>query len=123
MHVELPQFPLCAPVPARRVLSVPRVLVVSPASRPLYMIDGFVVEFDFVYVIAISPEWSTATEGWKRKNVFAPSGSKLEPCVRFAAIVPPVTFAWYQRTVALPPIVALQFELVALTPRCTVWAS
>src|SRR6478736_1641080 len=59
----------------------------------------------------------------KRKNVFAPSGSKLEPWTTLAATVPPVTFAWYQRMVALPPVVALQVVLVALTPRCTVWST
>src|SRR4051794_29778139 len=36
-----------------------------------------------------------------RKYVFAASGSKVAPCTTFAATVPPVTFAWYQRTVAL----------------------
>src|SRR3954451_22939751 len=56
----------------------------------------------------------------KRKNVFAPSGSNDEPWTTLAATVPPETFAWYQRTVAVPPVVALQFVFVALTPRWTV---
>src|SRR6266700_3637696 len=71
----------------------------------------------------MSPIRSTASEGMKRKNVFAPSGSKLEPWTTFAATVPPVRLAWYQRMVALPPVGALQFVLVALTPRCTVWST
>ena len=37
--------------------------------------------------------------------------------------MPPVTFAWYQRTLALPPVAALQFEFVALTLRWTVWST
>ena len=41
----------------------------------------------------------------------------------FAATLPPVTLAWYQRTVALPPVVALQVVFVALTLRCTVWST
>ena len=56
----------------------------------------------------------------KRKKVFAPSGSYDLPWVTFAATVPPVTLAWYQRIVALPPVVALQVVLSALSPRCTV---
>ena len=56
----------------------------------------------------------------KRKNVFAASGSKVLPWTTFAATVPPVTFAWYQRTVALPVMAALQFVLVALSRRRTV---
>ena len=59
----------------------------------------------------------------KRKNVFAASGSKVVPWTTFAATVPPVTFAWYQRTVALPVVAALQFEFVALSRRRTVWAT
>src|SRR6516164_653219 len=59
----------------------------------------------------------------KRKYVLAPSGSKLEPWTTFAATVPPVTLAWYQRMVAFPPVAALQFVLVALTPRWTVWST
>ena len=59
----------------------------------------------------------------KRKNVFAPSGSKLWPCTTFAATVPPVTLAWYQRTDALPPVTALQVVFVALTLRWTVCAT
>src|SRR6187401_2382361 len=71
----------------------------------------------------MSPLRSTATEGMKRKKVLAPSGSYVLPWTTLAAAVPPVTFAWYQRTVALPPVGALQFVLVALTPRCTVWVT
>src|SRR3954453_18455310 len=67
----------------------------------------------------MSPTRSTARLGMKRKNVFAPSGSKVAPWTTFAATVPPVTFAWYQRTVALPPVTALQVVFVALTPRWT----
>ena len=59
----------------------------------------------------------------KRKNVFAPSGSNVWPCTTLAATVPPVTFAWYQRTAALPPVVALQVVFVALTLRWTVWST
>src|SRR5690242_13735558 len=59
----------------------------------------------------------------KRKNVFAPSGSKDWPWTTLAATLPPVTFAWYQRIVALPPVVALQVVFVALTPRWTVWST
>ena len=40
-----------------------------------------------------------------------------------AATLPPVTFAWYQRTLALPPVTALQVVFVALTLRCTVWST
>src|SRR6476620_9957129 len=40
-----------------------------------------------------------------------------------AATAPPVTLAWYQRTVALPPVVALHVVYVAVTPRCTVWSA
>ena len=57
----------------------------------------------------------------KRKNVFAPSGSKLAPCTRFAATVPPVTFAWYQRTVALPPVGSPQ--IVGMRRAATVWST
>src|SRR5215831_12205882 len=71
----------------------------------------------------MSPRWSTARLGMKRKNVFALSGSKLEPWTTFAATVPPVTLAWYQRMVALPPVGALQVVLFALTPRWTVWST
>src|SRR5215471_54185 len=71
----------------------------------------------------MSPRRSTARLGMKRKNVFAPSGSKLAPWTTFAATVPPVTFSWYQRIVALPPVGALQVVLVALTPRSTVWST
>src|SRR5947208_4376581 len=71
----------------------------------------------------MSPTRSTARLGMKRKNVFAPSGSKLEPWTTFAATVPPLTFAWYQRTVAFPPVMALQVVFVALTPRWTVWST
>src|SRR5438552_4302473 len=71
----------------------------------------------------MSPTRSTARLGMKRKNVFAPSGSKLEPWTTFAATVPPLTFAWYQRTVAFPPVVALHVVFVALTPRWTVWST
>src|SRR3954468_14259054 len=71
----------------------------------------------------MSPRRSTAKLGMKRKNVFAPSGSKVDPWATFAATVPPVTLAWYQRSVAFPPLVALQFAFVALTPRSTVWST
>src|SRR6476469_4297381 len=59
----------------------------------------------------------------KRKNVFAPSGSNVWPWTTFAATVPPVTFRWYQRTAALPPVGALQVVFVALTLRWTVWST
>src|SRR5262249_58190598 len=119
-----PQLPLCDPVPLNSVCSVwPSVFAASPASRPAYLTCGFVVAFDFVYPIAMSPRWSTARLGMKRKNVFAASGSKLEPWTTFAATVPPVTLAWYQRMVALPPVGALQVVLFALTPRWTVWST
>src|SRR5438093_8592639 len=68
----------------------------------------------------MSPSLSTARAGIQRKNVFAPSGSNVAPWIVFAATVPPVTLSWYQRTVALPPVGALQFVFVALTPRSTV---
>src|SRR3954451_22252271 len=71
----------------------------------------------------MSPTRSTARAGMNRKKVLAPSGSQVAPWTTFAATVPPVTLAWYQRTVALPPVVALQVVFVALTPRCTVWAT
>src|SRR3954451_9079018 len=70
----------------------------------------------------MSPLWSTARLGMNRKKVFAASGSNDWPWTTFEATVPPVTFPWYQRTVALPPVVALHVVLVALTPRCTVCA-
>src|SRR3954468_15264972 len=58
----------------------------------------------------------------KRKNVFAPSGSKLASWTTLAATVPPVTLAWYQRRVALfvfaPPQVAR-----VNSPRFTVWST
>src|SRR5262249_46621137 len=44
------------------------------------------------------------------------------PWTTLAATLPPVTFAWYHRIVALPPVVALQVVFVALTPRSTVWS-
>src|ERR1041385_1847885 len=57
----------------------------------------------------------------KRKNVFAPSGSKVAAWTSFAATVPPVTLTWYQRIVALlvfePPHVA---EVNG--PRLTGWS-
>src|SRR4051794_909552 len=68
----------------------------------------------------MSPTWSTARLGMKRKDVLAASGSHVAPWTTFGATVPPVTFAWYQRTVALPPVTALQVVFVALTPRWTV---
>src|SRR4051794_35209111 len=71
----------------------------------------------------MSPRRSTARLGMKRKNVFALSGSKVWPWTTLAATVPPVTFPWYQRIVALPAVGALQVVLVALTPRWTVWAT
>src|SRR5262245_18206569 len=69
----------------------------------------------------MSPTRSTASAGIQRKNVLAPSGSNVAPWTVFVATVPPVTFSWYQRTVALPPVGALQVVLSALTPRSTVW--
>ena len=59
----------------------------------------------------------------KRKNVFAASGSKVLPWTTFAATVPPVTFAWYQRIVVLPVVAALQFVFVALSRRRTEWVT
>src|SRR5512132_3826860 len=73
--------------------------------------------------MAMSPRRSTARLGMKRKNVFAPSGSNDWPWTTSAATFAPVTFAWYQRIVALPPVGALQFVFVALTPRWTVWST
>src|SRR5262249_28719036 len=46
---------------------------------------------------------------------------QVAPWTVFAATVPPLTFAWYQRTEAFPPVVALHVVLVALTLRWTVW--
>src|SRR5262245_6518440 len=69
----------------------------------------------------MSPLRSTASAGMKRKNVFAPSGSNVLPWTTLAATSPLFTLAWYQRTVALPPVVALQVVFVALTLRWTVW--
>src|SRR3954462_16026113 len=70
----------------------------------------------------MSPTRSTARLGMYRKNVLAASGSYDVPWMTFAATVPPVTFAWYQRTVPLlvfaPPHVA-----VVNSPRFTVWAT
>src|SRR5436305_10398245 len=103
-----------------RVDSVPSVFAGSPARRPLNMICGNVAEFDFVYVIAMSPAWSMASAGWKRKFVFAASGSNVASCRTFAATLPPVTSAWYQRTVAFPPVTSPQDAGV---PRCTVCAT
>src|SRR5262249_17801139 len=71
----------------------------------------------------MSPRWSTARLGMKRQNGVAPSGSKLAALTTFAATVPPLTLAWYQRMVALPPVGALQVVLFALTPRWTVWST
>src|SRR4030095_16950296 len=59
----------------------------------------------------------------KRKNVFPPSGSNDWPWTTLAATFPPVTFAWYQRIVALPPVGALQVVFVALQPRWPVRAT
>src|SRR3954463_8319978 len=73
--------------------------------------------------MARSPARSTATLGMNRKNVFAPSGSYDLPWTVFGATVPPVTFAWYQRPVALPVVPALQVVFVALSPRRTVCAT
>src|SRR5262245_40401123 len=69
----------------------------------------------------MSPARSTARLGMKRKNVFAASGSKVAPWTVLAATVPLFTLSWYQRTLALPPVTALQVVLFALTFRCTVW--
>src|SRR5580765_3887732 len=70
----------------------------------------------------MSPTRSTARAGMKRKNVFAPSGSNDLPWTTLAATFPPVTFAWYQRIVALfvfvPPHVA-----IVNSPRLTVWST
>src|SRR5262249_4683668 len=98
------------------------VLTGSPASRPAYLICGFVVAFDFVSPIAMFPVRSTARLGMKRKNVFAPSGSKVAPWVRLAAMVPPVTLAWYQRIVALFEFVPPQLA-IGNSPRLTVWST
>src|SRR3954468_1101705 len=72
--------------------------------------------------MAMSPRRSTARAGMKRKNVFAPSGSNDLPWTTLAATFPPVTFAWYQRSVALfafvPPHVA-----IVNSPRLTVWST
>src|ERR671932_333634 len=68
----------------------------------------------------MSPTRSTARLGIQRKKFFPPSGSHVLPWAAFAATVPPVTFSWYHRTAAFPPVVALQFVFVALSPRCTV---
>src|SRR3954453_22781585 len=68
----------------------------------------------------MSPLRSTARLGMNRKNVFAASGSNGWPWTTLGATVPAVTFAWYQRTVALPPVVAWHVVLVALTPPCPV---
>src|SRR3954447_4753476 len=65
---------------------------------------------------------STARDGMKRKNVFAASGSKVEAWTRFAATVPPVTFAWYHRIVALLVFLPPQFAVVN-SPRFTVWST
>src|SRR5215831_2250563 len=124
MHAAPPQLPLCEPVPLISVCSVwPSVFAGSPTSRPAYLICGGVAEFDFVYPIAMSPTRSTARLGMKRKNVFAPSGSNVWPWTTLAATVPPVTLAWYQRTEAFPPVVALHVVFVALTLRWTVWST
>ena len=58
----------------------------------------------------------------KRKNVFAASGSKVVPWTTFAATVPPVTLAWYQRTVALFAFVPPQLA-TGSSPRLTVCAT
>src|SRR4051794_4443962 len=70
----------------------------------------------------MSPVRSTARLGMKRKKVFAASGSYVAPWKTFAATAPPVTFAWDQRTDAVPPVVALHVVLFALTLRWTVCA-
>jgi hypothetical protein len=44
----------------------------------------------------------------------------VAPWTTFAATVPPVTLPWYQRMLALPPVVALQVVFVALMLRWTV---
>src|SRR5919201_1761269 len=56
----------------------------------------------------MSPLRSTARLGIQRKRVFVPSGSQVLPWTTFAATVPPVTFAWYQRTAAEPEALAPQ---------------
>src|SRR3954469_18438301 len=70
----------------------------------------------------MSPARSTATEGMKRKNVLAASGSKVVPWTTFAATVPPVTLAWYQRIVALFAFAALHVAS-GFSPRLTVCAT
>src|SRR5580765_2543338 len=70
----------------------------------------------------MSPRRSTARAGMKRKNVFAASGSNDLPWTTLAAIVPPVTFAWYQRIVALFAFVPPQLAMVN-SPRLTVWST
>src|SRR5690348_15409936 len=70
----------------------------------------------------MSPTRSTARLGMKRKNVFAPSGSYVAPWATLAATVPPVTFAWYQRTVALFVLLPPQLAVVKV-PRLTVWST
>src|SRR5579884_1297040 len=70
----------------------------------------------------MSPARSTASAGMKRKKVFEPSGSYVSLWTSFAATVPPVTFSWYQRGVALLLFVPPQFAVVKV-PRLTVWST
>src|SRR3954466_14054258 len=67
----------------------------------------------------MSPARSTARLGMKRKTGLAASGSYDLPCTTFAATVPPETFAWYHRMVALLVVAPPQFAGVN-SPRFTV---
>src|SRR5437763_9719146 len=58
--------------------------------------------------MARSPARSTARLGMKRYSTFAPSGSHVAACGKFAATVPPVTSTWYQRGAANPVVSALR---------------
>src|SRR5262245_30447686 len=68
------------------------------------------------------PVRSTARLGMKRKNVFAPSGSKVAPWTTFAALVATVALGWYQRIVALFEFVPPQLA-IGNSPRLTVWST
>src|SRR4051794_33967389 len=70
----------------------------------------------------MSPTRSTARLGMKRKNVLLASGSNDWPWTTFAATFPPLTFAWYQRMVALLVFVPPQLA-GANVPRLTVWST
>src|SRR5262249_17900182 len=91
----------CEPVPARILISAPRVPNGSEGARPVKRIAGLIAVEETLYPTAILPTWSMAALPIQRKLL---SGAKV-PCWKTTGVAPGLRISYQRIPVPVPAVI------------------